>query len=155
MPLLAILLSVLGLVPFIVCGLGALGPDSVTAARMMSALIAYAATALAFAGGVHWGLELQSRQPDIVVQRARLGFGVVPLLVGWIALLLPLVVASWMSLIVLIAAYIGMVLMEHKAARRDLLPPHYLWLRWSVTVVAVAMMVTVLTLHLLGQTIDI
>ncbi|HUD59389.1 MAG TPA: DUF3429 domain-containing protein, partial [Acetobacteraceae bacterium] len=85
MPLLAILLSVLGLVPFIVCGLGALGPDSVTAARMMSALIAYAATALAFAGGVHWGLELQSQQPDIVVQRARLGFGVVPLLVGWIA----------------------------------------------------------------------
>jgi hypothetical protein len=34
-----------------------------------------------------------------------------------------------------------------------LLPPRYLLLRWIVTIVAVAMMITVLTLHLLGQTI--
>ncbi len=153
MPLLAILLSVLGLIPFIVCGLAALGPDPGTASRMMSALIAYAAVTLAFAGGVHWGFELQSRQQDTFVERARLGLGVVPPLVGWIALLLPLVVASWVSLIVLIAAYIGMVLVEHEAGRRELVPPRYLWLRWGFTVVAVAMMVTVLTLHLLGQTI--
>jgi hypothetical protein len=155
MPLLAILLSVLGLVPFIVCGLAALAPDPGTASRMLSALIAYAAVMLAFAGGVHWGFELQSRQNVPFVQRARLGLGIVPALVGWIALLLPLVVASWVSLIVLITAYIGTALVEHEAARRELLPPRYLWLRWSVTVVAVAMMTTVLTLHLLGQTIQI
>ena len=155
MPLLAILLSVLGLIPFVVCGLAALGPDPGTAARMMSALIDYAAVTLAFTGGVHWGFELQSsQQQDMFVQRARLGLGVVPALMGWLALLLPLVVASWVSLIVLIAAYIGMVLVEHEAARRELLPPRYLWLRWSFTVVAVAMMVTVLTLHLLGQKIS-
>jgi Protein of unknown function (DUF3429) len=154
MPLLAILLSVLGLIPFIACGLAALGPDQVTADRMMSALIAYAAVTLAFAGGVHWGFELQSAQQDTFVQRARLGFGVIPPLVGWIALLLPLVAAPWMSLIVLIAAYVGAVLVEHQAAGRGLLPPRYLWLRWSFTVVAVAMMVTVLTLRLLGQTIN-
>jgi hypothetical protein len=154
MPLLAILLSVLGLIPFIACGLAALGPDQVTADRMMSALIAYAAVTLAFAGGVHWGFELQSAQQDTSVQRARLGFGVIPPLAGWIALLLPLVVAPWMSLIVLIAAYIGTVLMEHQAAARALIPPRYLWLRWSFTVIAVAMMVTVLTLRLLGQTIS-
>jgi len=154
MPLLAILLSVLGLIPFVVCGLAALGPDPGTAARMMSVLIGYAAVTLAFSGGVHWGFELQSRQQDMFVQRARLGLGVVPALAGWIALLLPLVVASWVSLIVLIAAYIGMVLVEHEAARRELLPPRYLWLRWSITVVAVAMMVTVLTLHLLRQKIS-
>jgi hypothetical protein len=153
MPLLAILLSVLGLIPFIVCGLAALGPDQVTADRMMSALIAYAAVTLAFAGGVHWGFELQSGQQDTFVQRARLGFGVIPPLAGWIALLLPLVVAPWMSLIVLIAAYIGTILLEHRAAARELIPSRYLWLRWSFTVVAVAMMVTVLTLRLLGQTI--
>ena len=41
-PLLAILLSVISLVLFIVCGLAALGPDSDTASRMMTALIAYA-----------------------------------------------------------------------------------------------------------------
>jgi len=155
MPWLVILLSVLGLIPFIVCGLAALGPDAATAARMMSALIAYASVVLAFAGGVHWGFELQSRQEDVFVQRARLGFAVVALFVGWLALLLPLVVASWVSLILLIAAYIGIVLVEHEASRRELLPSRYLWLRWSFTVIAVAMMITVLTLHLLGQTVVI
>jgi hypothetical protein len=110
---------------------------------------------LGFSGGVHWGLELQSRQQDSFIERARLSLAVAPALVGWVALLLPLVAASWVSLIVLIAAYIGMVLVEHQAARRDLLPPRYLWLRWVFTVVAVAMMVTVLTLHLLGQTISL
>ena len=153
MPLLMILLSVLGLIPFIGCGLAALGPDPLTAARMLSGLIAYAAVTLSFAGGVHWGLELQSRQLDPLVERARLGLGVVPPLVGWIALLLPLIAAPWLSLLVLIAAYIGMVLVEHQAGRRDLLPPRYLWLRWGFTVIAVAMMITVLTLRLLGQTI--
>ena len=54
---------------------------------------------------------------------------------------------------VLIAAYIGMVLVEHEGARRELVRPRYIWLRWGFTVVAVAMMITVLTLHLLGQTI--
>jgi Protein of unknown function (DUF3429) len=153
MPLLAILLSVLGLIPFIACGLLALAPDPGTASRMLSAMIAYAAVMLAFYGGVHWGIELQSRQQDPMVERLRLGFGVVPPLVGWIALLLQLLVAAWVSLLVLIAAYIGMVLVEHEASRRELLPARYLWLRWIVTIVAVAMMVTVLTLRVLGQTI--
>jgi hypothetical protein len=153
MPLLAILLSVLGLVPFIVCGLAALGPDAGTATRMLNALIGYAAITLAFAGGIHWGLELQSRQQDKAVERARLGLGVVPPLVAWIALLLPLLVAPWVSLVVLIAAYIGAVLIEQEAARRDLLPSRYLWLRWGFTLVAEAMMITVLTLRLLGQTV--
>jgi hypothetical protein len=154
MPLLAILLSVLGLIPFIACGLAALGADQVTADRMMSALIAYAAVTLAFAGGVHWGFELQSGQQDKFVQRARLGFGVIPPLVGWIALLLPMVAASWVSLIVLIAAYIGAVVVEQRAARSGLLPPRYLLLRWIFTIIAVAMMTTVLTLRLLGFTIN-
>jgi hypothetical protein len=42
---------------------------------------------------------------------------------------------------------------EQEAAKRGLMPPHYLWLRWGFTIVAAAMMVTVLTLRLLGQTI--
>jgi Protein of unknown function (DUF3429) len=155
MPLLAILLTGLGLIPFIACGLAALGPDEITAARMMSALIAYAAVTLVFAGGVHWGFGLQSVPKGTPGQRARLGLSVLPLVVGWIALLLPLVVAPWVSLVVLIAAHIGTVLVEHRAAVPDLVAPRYLWLRWGFTIVAVAMMVTVLTLHLLGQTIKI
>ena len=153
MPWLAILLSALGLIPFIVCGLAALGPDPDTAARMLDALIGYAAVALAFVGGIHWGFELQSDQQPRSLSRARLTLGILPLLVGWICLVLPLVVAPWVSLVLLIIAYIAAVLAEHEAARRNLLPARYLWVRWGFTVVAVAMMVTVLTLRLIGLTI--
>jgi len=152
MPLLAILLVVLGVVPFVACGLAALSPDAAAADRMLVALIGYAAVALSFVGGIHWGLQLQSRQPDTFVERTRLGLGVLPVLAGWVALVLPLVVAGWVSLIVLIAAYIGTILVEQAAARRDLVPPRYMWVRWGFTVVALGMMITVLTLHLLGVT---
>lgn len=158
MPLLAILLSVLGLAPFIVCGLAALGTNPDTAGRMLDVLIGYAALALSFAGGIHWGFELQSTQQPTSISaatsRARLVLGILPLLLGWIALVLPLVVAPWVSLLLLIAAYIAAVLVEQEAGRRNLLPPRYLWVRWGFTVVAVAMLVTVVTLRLLGQTIS-
>ncbi len=154
MPLLAILLSLLGLVPFVVCGLGALGADAAMAARMVSALIGYAAVVLGFIGGIRWGFELQSAQADPAQQRARLGLGAVPPLIGWLALLLSLVVAYWVALLALIAGFIGSALIEQQAARRDPSPPRHLWLRWGYTGVAVAMLVTVLTLRLLGQTIS-
>jgi hypothetical protein len=153
MPLLAILLSVLGLAPFIACGLGAIGPDPERAARMLGALIDYAAVTLAFVGGIHWGFELLVRQADTFLHRMRLGLGVIPPLIGWIALLLALALPAWVPLLVLIAAYIATVVIEQEAGRRNLLPPRYLLLRWGFTVVAAAMMTTVLTLRLLGQTI--
>ena len=154
MPLIVILLSLLGLIQFMVCGLAALGPDAATASHMMSALIGYAAVTFAFAGGVHWGFALQTREPEPSLERARFGLGVLPPLLGWIALLL-LMVAAWMSLVLLIAAYIGAALLEHEAARRELMPARYLWLRWAFTIVAVAMLTTVLTLRLLGQTLTV
>ena len=70
-----------------------------------------------------------------------------------LSLMLPLVVAPWVSLVLLIIAYIATVLAEHEAARRNLLPPRYLMVRWGFTAVAVAMLVTVLTLRLAGLTI--
>ena len=155
MPVLAVLLTVLGLVPFIACGFGALAPDPGTAARMLSALIGYAALSLAFAAGVHWGFELQAPQEDRFIQRARLGVPAVALLAGWIALLLPLVAAAWVALILLIAAYAGAILIEQQAARRGLLPGRYLWLRWAFIVVALAMLVSVLMLRLLGKSVII
>jgi hypothetical protein len=155
MPMLAILLTGLGLIPFIVCGLGALALDPGTAARMLSALIGYAALTLAFAAGVHWGFELQAPQEDRFIHRARLGVPAIALLAGWIALLLPLVVAAWVALVLLIAAYVGAIFIEQQAARRGLLPGRYLWLRWGFIVVALAMLVSVLTLRLLGLSVTI
>ena len=154
MPLLAILLSALGLVPFVVCGLGALGSDP--ASHMLDALIGYGAVTLAFAGGVHWGFALgPQQQSEPFVERARLGLPVVPALLGWIALLALVVVAWWVALGLLIAAYIGTALLEQQAARRALLPPRYMLMRWVFTGVALAMLITVLTLRLLGQTVTV
>jgi hypothetical protein len=168
MPLLAILLGVAGLIPFIVCGLGALSVDVVSAARMMTALIAYGAVILSFLGGVHWGFALGGAAPVTVpvpvdppapagnrfvtAERARLVLGVVPSLIGWLALLLMMLQLIWTALVVLIAGFIATMVVEHQASRRSLIPlASYIWLRWGLTVVVVAMLVTVLTLRVLGQ----
>ena len=58
MPTIAIPLSLLGLVPFVVFAGGAVGQNPQTAEHLLFALIDYAALILAFAGGVHWGLAL-------------------------------------------------------------------------------------------------
>ena len=142
MPMLVILLSVLGLVPFVACGLAALGPDQATAAPMLQALIDYAALILAFAGGIHWGLELQSPQQDVSLARARVAIAAAAPVAAWIALLLSLLVAPWVSLIVLVAAYVAALLVEQEGARRGLVASQYLWLRWGFTIVAVAMLTT-------------
>ena len=154
MPLSIILLSVLGLAPFIACGLAALGTDPVSAARMLDALIAWAAAVLAFAGGVHWGLVLRGTDATPApMQHGRIGLAVLPLIVAWVALVLPLVAPAWISLLLLIAGYIGSVVVEHRGGQSDILPLNYVWLRWGFTIVAVAMLTTVLTLHLLRHTI--
>lgn len=153
MPLPVILLSMLGLLPYIGCGLLALGRDAATADHMLSALVTWAALVLAFAGGVHWGLVLRESEPEPPLRGARIGLSVLPLIVGWLALLVPLVASTWLALVLLIAAYIAVLVAEHHGGQRNILPPRYLWLRWGFTVVAVAMLTTVLTLRLLGQTI--
>lgn len=160
MPASAILLGILGLAPFIGCGLGALGANPATADRMLSALIAWGALVLAFVGGLHWGLVLHEAgiEPPgpaapARMRHARIGLAVLPLILGWLALLLPLVTAAWLGLLLLIVAYVAVLVAEYRAARRFVLPPRYMWLRWGFTIVAVAMMTTVLTMRLLGQTI--
>jgi hypothetical protein len=162
MPASAILLSILALVPFIGCGLAALGPDTAMADRMLTALIAWGALILAFVGGLHWGLVMREPEtgPPVVPgskpapgRHMRIGVAVLPLVLGWLALLLPLIAAAWLALLLLIAAYIAVLVAEHHAARRFVLPSRYLWLRWGFTVVAVAMLTTVLTLRLLEHTI--
>jgi hypothetical protein len=161
MPASAVLLVILGLGPFIGCGLAALDPHVVTADRMLTGLIAWGALVLAFTGGLHWGLVLREPEAGPAVtpgghgigRHMRIGLAVLPLILGWVAVMLPLIAAAWLALLLLIVAYIAAILAEHHAARQFVLPARYLWLRWGFTVVAVAMLTTVLTLRLLGQTI--
>jgi hypothetical protein len=162
MPALAILLSIFGLAPFVGCGLASLGPNVATADRMLTALIAWGALVLAFTGGLHWGLVLGEPEAGLpaasgsrrgIGRHTRIGAAVLPLILGWLALLLPLIAEPWLALLLLIAGFIAVLVAEHHLSRRFMLPSRYLWLRWGFTVVAVAMLTTVLTLRLLGQTI--
>ena len=150
MPAIAILLTLLGLVPMIFFAIGALGHIPETAERMLVSLIDYAALMLAFAGGVHWGLALA---PEVARPSLRFGAGVLPMVVAWVALILGQFVAPTVALAVLIPAYLATILTEHRAARQLLVPPGYVWLRWVVSVVAVGAMVIVLILRGVGQTI--
>jgi hypothetical protein len=152
---LLIVLSVLGLVPYVLCGLAALGPNTANAERMLAALIAWSAVVLAFTGGVHWGFVLRDTTAPPPSHRARISLAALALIVAWVVVVLPTVAPAWLALVVVIIGYIAALVAEHHAARRDLLPTRYLWLRWGFTVVATAMLITVLTLRLLRQTIEL
>jgi hypothetical protein len=149
MPAIAILLSVLGLVPFVVFGYGALGQVPETASRMLFSLIDYAGLILGFAGGVHWGLALM---PAALRPTVRFGAGALPLVVAWIALVL-MQDHPYVALAVLILGYLATVLTEHRAAQRLLVPEGYVWMRWGFSIVAVVLMIIVLVLRGIGQTI--
>ena len=153
LPRLAILLAVLGLVPFFVFALAAMRAAPGGPARALTILMAYGAAVLAFLGGVHWGFALQEAPaaPETRrIEHARLLLGVVPALVAWLALLLPL---ASLGLAVLIAGYIGAAVLEDQGWRRGVVPSGYIWLRWVLTVVVAALLVTVLVLRLLGRQI--
>lgn len=133
LPAPARLLGPAGLIPFaglaigIWAGWSGAGP----------ALAAYGATILAFLGAVHWGLALAA--PDAEpgpaagtargVAWGRLGLGVVPALVAWVALLLPL--AAGLGLLAF--AILATALAETMAARAGLVPRAYLGLRWLLS----------------------
>jgi hypothetical protein len=171
MPPVSLLLSLLGLIPFVIGGLAATGHNPDPSGRAVTVLIDYAALVLAFAGGIHWGLvlpgavpagpgpigslpgsqALPTQPPRRITHRVVLG--VLPLLIGWAAVLLAQLVASWMALALLIAGYLITLIVEHQARRHIPYPARYLLLRWVFTIVAVAMLTTALTLRLLGQTI--
>jgi hypothetical protein len=150
MPTIVVPLSVLGMVPLVYFACGAVAPGPETAERMLVSLIDYAALALAFAGGVHWGLALL---PGMARTGLRVLGGALPLAVAWVGLILAQLVSPSVALAVLILGYLATVLSEHRAARRLLVPAGYMWVRWGFSVVAITMIGMVLVLRGIGQTI--
>jgi predicted tellurium resistance membrane protein TerC len=51
------------------------------------------------------------------------------------------------GLALLIVGFIGTPIVEQHGCNRGLVPPAYMWLRWVITVVVVAILVTVLVLR--------
>lgn len=161
LPAAAIGLGLAGLIPFIGLGIAALATvDEVQAGRYLLALLAYGAVTLAFLGGVHWGFVLHpGALPDGMSagerrDATRLGLGVLPSLVGFAALLTPLLVVPEVGLAVLIVGYLATVATEARLRRRDLVPASYMALRWGLSIVVLIVLVTVLALRLIGAKIS-
>ena len=144
LPTIALLLGIGGLIPFIVCGLGALTNPPPNDAASLMALIAYGAVILAFLGGVHWGFGLDDAgSTPASIQRARFGLGVVPSLIGWVALLLAILTYGQVALALLLVGFILTTVVEARASRAGFMPRGYMGLRWVLSAVVVIMLATV------------
>ena len=143
LPPLALLLGIAGLIPFAACGYGAVSTYGEPAAQ---ALAAYGAVILAFLGGVHWGFAL----PDPAARgaNARIGLGVVPSLIGWVALLLLVAVSAEAGLAMLVAGFAALTAVEARAAKAGLMPPGYMALRYGLSAGVITILIAVLLLRL-------
>ena len=126
-PPLAWLLGLAGLIPFLAGA--ALQWFSPPGWRMLagSALLTYGAVIVSFLGGIHWGLAMRSGHPP----SARLVWGVVPSLLGWLGVLLD---SPW-GQAVLVLSLLACFSVD-RASYRDLGLQAWLPLRALLTTVA-------------------
>lgn len=130
LPRFALMLGPAGLIPFVALALGvATGWPG-----LVGPLAAYGATILAFLGAVHWGLALASPPTERAATPWRLALGVVPALLAWLALMLPVAFGLWL----LAGAILGTAVVEAWACQRGLVPPGYMRLRWVLSAGAAA-----------------
>ncbi|MBG6077055.1 DUF3429 domain-containing protein [Polaromonas sp. CG_9.11] len=96
-------LGLAGLLPF-VAGAAALAMLQVPGLQAWAgtALVAYAALIATFLGGIHWGLAMQ----DVPPVNVRLGWGISPSLLAWVAVLLPPSAGLVVLAALLVACYV-------------------------------------------------
>ncbi len=159
LPLSAVALGIAGLIPFFGFSIATISHQGLPAQRYLLALLAYGGVVLAFLGGIHWGFVLHPALPATLSPNSRrdavrLGLGVLPSLIGWVAVLTPLFGIPEVGLVVLIAGYLATIVGEQQFRQRGgVLPGGYLPLRWGLSIVVLALLITVLTLRLLGAQI--
>ncbi|MFL1460753.1 DUF3429 domain-containing protein [Roseococcus sp. DSY-14] len=124
-------LGLLGLLPFAGAALAALAIAGWQADALLW-LRGYGAVILSFLGAVHWGLALAAGESPF--NRQRMVLGVVPALLGWAALLLPVKGGLWL----LAAAVLATAATEQWAALRGAIPGGYVVLRWALSLGAAA-----------------
>jgi hypothetical protein len=124
-----------GVIPFITLALAVAFFEGRERETAYFALAAYGAVILSFLGGIHWGLAVAdgNRQPGEGATFVRLAGSVVPSLIGWGALFL----SKPTGLIVLAAAFAGMLLFDCRASRKAHAPLWYPALRWPLTIAVV------------------
>jgi hypothetical protein len=147
----AVFLSLAGAIPFLVVGAVILF-DPLASQTAIEVLISYGAVILSFIGAVHWGFALRDVAHPVSgellapvtlgAERQLLGFGVVPALIGWIALL---------TMIHFNAP--GFSLAETIGKGRGVVASNYLALRWAVSIIVLLVLLVVLFAVLSGMRI--
>lgn len=127
-----------GLLPFTYLAL-AVPLDPTHAPLWRGTLIAYSAVILSFVGAVHWGFAMT--QASLKPQQRSLAYvwSVVPALLGWVALLLPVAPAS----VVLIVGFVAHYALDRQLMRSADLPAWYLPLRLRLTAVACICLISI------------
>jgi hypothetical protein len=129
-------LGLAGLVPFVVLAATTWLAVPEWHARTHDALLGYGAVILSFMGAVHWGLAMAGPRGR---ERAwQLGLSVVPALLGWLALLLPVGALAYS---VLLVAFAALCLVDTRATKAKLAPAWYPALRVPLTTVVVACLI--------------
>ncbi len=158
LPPLAVALGILGLLPFLGLGFLATLPDP--SQRYVLLLLAYAAIILSFLGGVHQGFALIAPTPlpsatepvgdwHKAGNRRLLGASFVAL-IAWLDLGLALFLPRWVALLVMAIAFLLLVIAEQKAAFHGWVPTGYMWLRWSLSLIVVLVLLAVLAVRWFG-----
>jgi hypothetical protein len=149
----AVLLTLAGAIPFLFCG-GLVLLYPVDSPLAIQALIAYGAVILSFVGAVHWGFVLSRPEPSDTAgtDKRSLGLGVLPALVGWVALLVQLRFhLPALALFFLLAGFLLTVIAETVGHGRGVVPSSYLILRWSISVIVMLVLLAVLVALLAGM----
>ena len=157
----AVLISLAGLVPFLVLGATVL-LSPIEAKTAIEVLISYGAVILSFTGAVHWGFALRDTAhpvngeplPPAVLgaERQLLIFGTIPAIIGWVALALMLHFhATSLALFVLLAGFFITIVAETIGRGRGVVAGNYLFLRWAVSVVVLVVLLVVLGAVLTGM----
>jgi len=130
----ALWLGIAGLLPFLAAAVLCWTAPEEWRGIALYALAAYGAVILSFLGAVHWGLALRAPAAEAWAAAPRLGLGVVPSLVAWAGLLMP----AGPGMLLIALGLLATAGVESVAARRGLLPPDYLRLRWGLSLGAAA-----------------
>jgi len=134
-PALAVGLAFAGLAPFVTGALGLWLTPEAWREWVMEEFLAFAAVILAFMGAIHWGLAMRA---DEASDRApmQLGLSVIPPLLGWFALSLPINFA----IPVFFFAFAALYFADIWAVKHGLAPAWYTSLRRPISLVIIASM---------------
>ncbi len=148
MPVAAIVLGVLGLIPFVALPfLSIAKPDLAVPAWLgahltIPAMMLYAAVILSFMGGVQWGLAMADDNGSAGTRWRQYGVSVIPALLAWLALFFD----TRVGLFLLAVGFVGLLVYDIWTVRRGEAPVWYEALRLFLTSVVVFAISLTLTL---------